>query len=60
MNTNNISNRAIHLCTVVDGDDLPRVTDALLDGACVAFGEDLSPREGDPFMPIPDFLFSGE
>jgi hypothetical protein len=60
MNKNNISNRAIHLCKVVDGDDLPRVADALLDGPCVAFGEDLGPREGDPFMPIPDFLFSGE
>ena len=60
MNINNISNKAIHLCIVVDGDDLPRVADALLDGPYVAFGDDLGPREGDPFIPIPDFLFSGE
>jgi hypothetical protein len=60
MNKKNISNKAIHLCTVADGDDLPIVADALLDGPCVAFGEDLGPREGDPFIPIPDFLFSGE
>jgi hypothetical protein len=58
MNTNNISRNFIHLCTVVEGDDLPRVADALLDGPCVAFGEDLGPREGEP--PIPAFLFSGE
>jgi len=60
MNVNNISNWAIHLCTVAVGDDLPIVADALLDGPCVAFGEDLGPLEGDPFKPIADFLFSGE